>query len=176
MAILTKSNQNLPSRTRLLECVIYDPDTGSFTCKIHQYKSKYHPGDILGSKSSNGYLQIYIDGVPYLAHRLAWLYFYGEIPEHDIDHKDTDRLNNKINNLRKATRSQNLQNQSVKPSNTSGFKGVSFNKQKNKYEARIRVNGQRIRLGFYDSAEDAGRAYEEAAKLYHKEFAYGNFS
>ena len=113
MAILTKSNQNLSSRARLQECAIYDPDTGSFTCKTHQYKSKYYSGDILGSKSSNGYLQIYIDGIPYLAHRLAWL---------------------------------------------------------------LQINGQRIRLGFYDSAEDAGIAYEEAAKLYHMEFAYGNFS
>lgn len=170
----SRNKGNSPTQARLLECVNYNPDTGLFTCKQRWYKSKYYPGDILGVKSPNGYIQICIDGIPYLAHRLAWLYQYGEIPEQDIDHKDGNRSNNKINNLRKATRTQNLQNQPLKPSNTSGFKGVNFNKQKKKYEARIRVNGKRIRLGFFESAEDAGKAYADAAKIYHKEFAYGN--
>ena len=162
-----------PSHDRLVECVRYNPLSGIFTCREHQPKSRFYPGDVLGSLISSGYLQVYIDGVSYLAHRLAWLHETGSVTENDIDHRDLVKTHNWFSNLREATRRQNIQNQGVKATNTSGFKGVSFSKQKGKFEARIRANGRRIHLGFFDLPEDAGAAYEAAATQLHGGFAYG---
>ena len=162
-----------PAHSRLVECVKYDPVSGIFTCRAHQPRSKFFPGDAMGSVISSGYVQIYIDGVSYLAHRLAWLYETGSVPDGDIDHRDLVRTHNWFSNLREATRVQNISNQPVRVTNTSGFKGVSFNKQKGKFQARIRVNGRRLHLGFFEDAASAGAAYDIAASHHHGEFAYG---
>ena len=126
MAILVKSGTDKKDKlthSRLLECVVYDPDTGVFTCKAHQRKSRYYQGDVLGSLISSGYVQIYVDGVSYLAHRLAWFYVHGAMPTEDIDHRDGVKTHNWIGNLRPATRRQNIRNQAMKASNSSGYKG-----------------------------------------------------
>lgn len=87
----------------------------------------------------------------------------------DIDHIDLDKFNNRRLNLREATRSQNQINHRIHSNNTTGFKGVSF--RRNKYRAMIMADGKSIELGYFDIPEEAHEAYCKAAIKYHKEFA-----
>lgn len=87
----------------------------------------------------------------------------------EVDHINGDGLNNLRSNLRYATRSENQRNRGVPENNTTGYKGV--HRLKNRWVARIYVNGQRLHLGNFQNLEDAGRAYDSAAKRYFGEFA-----
>lgn len=139
-----------------IEIFRYEPETGVLERKLKSGRWK-----VCGDKPthSDGYGRVGIDGERYLAHRLIWLLTYGEWPENEIDHLDRDSLNNKIENLRVATRLENQHNQGVRKNNTSGYPGVHFHKQSNKYMAYINGNGRRIHLGLYPSAEEAFVAY-----------------
>jgi hypothetical protein len=93
-----------------------------------------------------------------------------------VDHRNTDSLDNRRSNLRLATPSQNSCNSRRDKSNTySRYRGVSFSKRKGKWFATIRVNGRKIWLGYFDDELSAARAYDRAARMYHKEFACLNF-
>jgi hypothetical protein len=115
---------------RVHELLDYDPKTGIFTWKVGRGGRRF--GRVAGNKRSDGYIKIQIDGRSYLAHRLAWLYIYGYLPEHDVDQIDRDPSNNRIDNLREVSRTCNLRNCGNHSSNTSGVKGVSFHKQRGK--------------------------------------------
>ena len=90
--------------------------------------------------------------------------------DHEIDHKNRNKLDNRRENLRPATRTQNCQNTVEHSNSTTGFKGVNYRKDVGKYRARIRINGERVMLGWFKTAEEASRAYDEAAKKHHGEF------
>src|SRR5436190_8590990 len=90
------------------------------------------------------------------------------------DHKDRDIHNCLTSNLRLATKQQNNCNCGIRKDNTSGFKGVHYRNDNGQWRAKISVNGKRILLGQYPTAEEAARAYNAAATLYHGEFAYIN--
>ena len=94
--------------------------------------------------------------------------------ETDIDHIDCDGLNNRRSNLRLATRSQNNQNARLRANTTSGFKGVSWNKRKHKWDVRIRLNGCQKFLGYFQTKEEAAAAYDRAAIELFGEFARPN--
>ena len=91
-----------------------------------------------------------------------------------IDHIDENKANNNVKNLRWASDQENQYNQGKYKNNTSGYKGVSFNKKANKYESRIRINGKLKHMGYYETAEEASEAYEAKAKELHKDFYYNN--
>lgn len=91
--------------------------------------------------------------------------------DNDIDHEDGDRMNCQRDNLRVATRSQNQGNRKLQSNNTTGFKGVSKFKGRNKWFARITVNGKYNHLGSFDTPEDAHAAYCKAATEHFGEFA-----
>ena len=119
-----------------------------------------------GTIGSNGYRQIKVNRKIYFAHRLIWLYFHGVWPRHQIDHIDHDRLNNRIENLREATRPENGRNKSTYKNNSSGVVGISWHKPSKKWQAQIRVNGKQIHLGNFKSKEEAARARKEAERRY----------
>lgn len=157
------------TQDELKEILDYDPETGIFRWKSPRQKIKV--GDVAGTLNHNGYRFIKINGKLYLEHRLAWLYVYGEWPKDMIDHVNGTRDDNRIENLREATRSENKWNQTKPITNTSGYKGACWHKASQKWDARIAINNKRKHLGLFDSPEEAYEAYCKAAKELHGEFA-----
>ena len=150
---------------KLRELLHYDPATGIFTWKVrtaHNVKV----GDAAGCPGGAGYLLIGLQRRLYLAHRLAWLYTYGEWPEDQIDHINRNRSDNRISNLREVSHKQNLQNAGKYSNNTSGHPGVVWDKQKSKWKARIKHNYKLIHLGRFTDIEEALSARKAAEKRY----------
>jgi hypothetical protein len=124
-------------------------------------------GDVAGSLSSNGYKQVYINGKPYYCHRIIFAMHNDYFPKM-IDHIDGNSINNKIENLRETTNSQNQYNR--KCVNSYGIKGVSLH-QCGKFHVRITVNGKEKHLGLFEKLEDAKNAAIKARQELHGEFA-----
>jgi hypothetical protein len=160
----TKNINNLP-RHVLLKRLIYDPFTGVFRWKKPPC-AKIKANDIAGHLNKNGYRRIRIDGVYYLAHRLAWLYVYGYMPENEIDHKDRNPKNNAISNLRESSHQCNMRNSKKQKNNQSGVTGVYFVKSRGKWAARIWIDDKCVFLGHHDDFVLAVRARWEAEKKY----------
>jgi len=150
----------------------YNPDTGVFTWR-KRVSPRATIGDIAGSVNVRGYTKIKICRKLYFAHRLAFLMSYHHLPEF-IDHKNRDRSDNRILNLRECTQLQNQKNRGLTIVNKSGYKGVSWHKSKNRWRAGITVDGESIHLGSFTCKHEAAKAYNEAALKYHGEFAYLN--
>ena len=93
----------------------------------------------------------------------------------EIDHRNTNTLDNRIENLRSATKSQNQANRGPPKNNKTGFKGVSWDKRSSKYRAVIGVNGKLLHCGYFDHPEEAAMAYDLAATKYFGKFARTNF-
>jgi hypothetical protein len=147
--------------------VSYDPETGIMRRLSEQSKRT-------GTKDR--YPRITIYGRVFAVHRLAWLYMTGEWPRHHIDHRDRDPWNNRWENLREATPSQNHMNRVAHRNNACGLKGVRRNpgSKKNPWRAQISEAGKAKHLGSFPTAEQAHAKYiEEATRLY-GEFARGN--
>ena len=153
------------THTQLLERLHYDPETGIFTRTV--VSGGCLVGSVAGTADGRGYQQIRIGGRKYLSHRLAWLYVYGALPCKHLDHVNRDKSDNRISNLREATRSENNQNRGPQKNNTSGYRGVSWNSRFLRWQARISVCGKRKSLGYFDTAEIAFEAYKAAARLLH---------
>jgi hypothetical protein len=147
----------------------YNSDTGIFTWKTDVSNKK--KGSVAGTLHHHGYIQIAINKKFYPAHRLAWVYVYGEMPKKYIDHINGIRDDNRIANLREATHFQNLQNMKISCRNKSGHKGVEWHKAVGKWRVRCQANGKRIELGHFDNLELAALVSIEARAKYHKEFA-----
>jgi hypothetical protein len=130
-------------------------------------------GDVAGNLSVRGYVVVQINGKTYKAHRLVWIYHNGDIPAGiEIDHINEVKNDNRIDNLRLATSSQNKCNVSKPKRNTSGFKGVTYSKAgKRKWVAQISINNKNIYLGCRDTKEAAYELYKAATIKYHGEFA-----
>lgn len=138
---------------RLKELLSYDTNTGIFTWISFTKNYRRPVGTVAGYTNNLGYVQIGIDCVSYGAHRLAWMYVHGELPEMDIDHINGNTADNRIENLRLVTHQQNMCNRKRRSDNSSGYPGVYFNKSANKWHASIRVEGKRIHLGYFKSAK-----------------------
>lgn len=130
-----------------------------------------HPGEIAGTIQNNRYRAVSFRGARELAHRLAWLYYYGEWPADDIDHINGNRDDNRISNLRLASRSQNNVNSVVPKNNTSGHKGAYYDKRRGHWVAEIWVYKRKIWLGSFPTTAEAGAAYQGALRLHYGEFA-----
>jgi hypothetical protein len=130
-------------------------------------------GDIAGSLRKDGYWGISINNRPYLAHRVIWAIMTGEFPppSMQIDHISGNKADNRWQNLRLATQSNNQANATAKASNTSGFKGVTWYKRKSKWRAQIGHQGRRIILGTFDDPAEAHQAYVAKSRELYGEFS-----
>lgn len=125
---------------------------------------------LFGSKTSSGRVHMQIDRINYVAHRLAWLYVHGCWPI-EIDHIDRDQSNNKLSNLREATRSQNCWNAGTSRRNKSGVKGLSWDKFNKKWLAQVCTFNKTKTLGRFREKEDAITTLQEYRKTHHGDFA-----
>ena len=153
---------------RLKETVIYYPETGIFRSIETRGRAAF--GDVLGHHHDDKYVRICIDGVTFMAHRLAWLYVNDAWPDGEIDHINGKTDDNRIENLRVVTRGQNSKNRALQSNNTSGVMGVSWCKIKSRYQARIKVDGRMVKLGYFRDINDAAAAYSAAAEKHFGEF------
>ncbi|NMD19083.1 MAG: HNH endonuclease [Verrucomicrobia bacterium] len=152
---------------RLRELLNYDRETGVFSWLVSCRGTR--AGDIAGTSSSEGRRHIIIGYARYKAHRLAWLYVYGEFPKKLIDHINGDPTDNRIANLREATMSENLHNQRrAHKNNKTGILGVQWRASKNKFRARIVTDGKETHLGYFDTSDEAQKAYLEAKSRLHQ--------
>lgn len=130
MAKINKEKEVSLTQERLKEVLEYVPETGVFIWikKTHHKVSKIKVGQVAGTVTVQGYVHITIDGYIYRAHRLVWLYVYGCFPDTEdkcfVDHIDQNRSNNRVANLRVVSGSENMRNQKMHSTNTSGFFGV----------------------------------------------------
>jgi hypothetical protein len=157
------------TQQRLQEVLHYDPNTGEF--RWRQRLSRACQIDAVAGTVSLRYRCIRIDGRNYTAHQLAWLYVTGEWPSLLVDHRDGDPTNNRWDNLRLATRSENSANRRRNRNNKSGFKGVIWDQRHGGWLARIGKNRRTYYLGRYTTAEEAHAAYAAKARELFGEFA-----
>jgi len=153
----------------LKSVLAYVPETGDFI--YLKRRGACMPGRIAGKKSTAGYWRVSIDRKHYAAHRLAWFFVNGEWPAGHLDHINLDKLDNRIENLRIATPSQNNANTAISSRNSSGFKGVTWNASCQKWQASLKISGKNLHLGTFDDPLRAHAAYCAAAKK-----AYGRFA
>lgn len=138
------------TQEELFEILEYNPNTGSFIWKKNPYSNKKLKGKVAGYKTKTGYIRIIYKKKEYLAHRLAWLYIYGEMPN-VIDHLNGVRSDNRLENLRNTTTRGNSKNRKLGKNNTSGYSGISF---QNKQKSWLVTIGNEY-VGFYKKLEDA---------------------
>lgn len=153
------------TQARLKELLHYDPETGVFTWAIARRKCR--KGHIAGTMNGNGYVRIIIDRKKHYAHRLAWLYVTGKLPDDQIDHVNMDKSDNRFCNLREATCQQNNVNKNARTA--TGSKGVV--RVGNKYRAMIWSGGTTMHLGYFDTELEAREAYAQKANELHGEYA-----
>ena len=170
MATINKDMEAAISQEMLKERLHYDRETGVFTwldVEVNGYKVRNKRA---GCTNGRGYVIIgfSVAGKPYIltAHRLAWLYEYGEFPSGSLDHINHDKTDNRIINLRIASHRENSRNRSMQSNNTTGHNGISFRKPRNKYLAYIKVNYKQKHLGSFENIEDAAKAVKEARAHY----------
>lgn len=161
----------------LRERLDYDPATGVFTWRakpdqkgaVRRWNTRY-AGRRAGTLKSIGYWYVGIDHVEYLAHRLAWLYVYGDWPSNELDHRYGVPSDTRIASLRLSDRSTNTANTKRRVDNSSGFKGV-WKVRSGKFTSQLQKDGKVYCLGTFETAESAHAAYAAAAHKYHGEFA-----
>jgi len=124
----------------------------------------------VGSTRANGYVRVKIDYMDIYAHHIVWALSYGEWPESDIDHINCNRSDNRVENLRLATKKQNQGNKCKKAGKTLP-KGVQHVARTGRYQAFIQSDRKSCNLGTFDTPDDASRAYAAAARRVFGEFA-----
>lgn len=155
------------TQIQLKEVLNYDESTGIFTWKV--LSSHTRIGDAAGTMMTTGYVEIKLDGVRYLAHRLAWFYVHGEFPKGKLDHKDERRANNRILNLRPATHAQNIMNSKAR--SKCGVKNVYWRSDTKSYAVRFKIDGKHLCFGQFSSLEEATAQATKTRLELHGEFA-----
>lgn len=155
------------SQEELRKQVHYDPETGEIRRIVKVINSTNIGEVVVGNVSHYGYLRINILGKRYLQHRIAWLYMYGEYPDGDMDHINQVKTDNRICNLRKVTRSQNMQNTGKPKNNTSGTRGIWWRKDTKKWAVELCRDKKKFSVGCFDDINEAKVALSDAIKTIH---------
>lgn len=150
------------TQARLKELLSYDEKTGALTWKIKK-GGRAVAGQRAGGRDVYGYVVVRLDGVLYKAHRLVWLYSYGEWPEGNIDHINRNKSDNRLFNLRLASQSLNTHNAN-RSTGKSGAVGVTHDRWRDKWVARIKINYRSVFLGRFNSLAEATQARDQAYK------------
>lgn len=159
---------------RLTELLWHDIETGDFiNLKRRNWIAK--AGNTAGTKTPNGYIQIQIDGSLYMAHRLVFFYHRKVWPPQFVDHVNGVKDDNRPENLRFASKSQNAANSKMKADNASGYRGVHWDQSKGKWTAQIRKNADSRFIGRFNTPKEAAHAYDWVAHQLFGEFARLNF-
>lgn len=161
------TKKDLPSPELLRKLLRYEPDTGKLFWKerpvdmfktiksANSWNTRYSGKEALAADNGHGYLKGSIFRKTTKAHRVAWAMYHGEWPNGDIDHINGIKDDNRIENLRDVNALENLKNRALFSNNTSGYNGVYWCKSMRKWQAYININGERKRLGYFDSIENA---------------------
>jgi hypothetical protein len=156
---------------RLHEVFDVSFDTGAVVWKIQTARCT-KVGSLAGFKKSSGHLYVQIDGKTIALHRIVWAMFNGSWPVGILDHMNENPADNRICNLRIASKSQNGANvRRPQRNNKTGYKGVSLNKQTNKYRASMTLNGKHVHIGSFSTPEEAFHAYSLASARNHGEYS-----
>jgi hypothetical protein len=147
----------------------YDPETGIFTRKVNHFRAK--AGTVAGRVSTRGYIHVTMKGTFFYGHRLAWLVVYGNLPEHQIDHINGDRTDNRIRNLRAATNGENQANAALQKNSTSKHKGVSWVGKINRWCGYVYKHKKKVFNRYFVTKEEAIAAVRNARTHFHGEFA-----
>jgi len=156
--------EEILTREKLQQALHYDKDSGEFTWLTTSNRKK--AGERAGTAVPHGYRKIQVYNKIYYEHRLAWLYVYGEFPQDVVDHIDGNGLNNRIENLRSVSRSDNMRNQ-LRPHVKNKLQVLGVSKTKTgKFKAQI-FDKKQINLGIFNTQEEASQAYLKAKRKLH---------
>lgn len=156
------------------DLIDYNPETGVLTAKVNF--SGRQAGSVIGSQTWQGYYAFSLFGKKCFAHRLAWLLHYGEWPSQPIDHINGIKTDNSIINLRLCSLSQNQFNKPTQKNNTTGVKGVYWNKRDKRYVASVQFNGKKYSAGHHKDIESAKEAVMKLREKLAGEFTnHGEF-
>ena len=173
------ANKELPHAKKLRKILRYEPDTGKLFWLTRSpnlfegrdycserlcasWNARFSGKEALTAIDNHGYMHGCVFSIKVKAHRAAWAVHHGYWPINCIDHLNGDRLDNRIVNLRDATHLENSLNSAMQANNTSGHNGVGWHKQRQKWRARIVLNGEEKHLGLFDSIDDAVAARQKA--------------
>ena len=159
------------TQNELKELMEYDPETGVFTWKVSPNWA-IKAGSVAGNTTHKGYRRITINGKEYRCARLAYFYMTGQWPKNEMDHINREPADDRWENLREFTSTQNNRNRGSFKNNTSGHKGVCWMKQNNKWRAQIWVDNKFKNLGLFNTIEEAVAVRKEAELEHFGEFAH----
>ena len=149
---------------------LHHRDSGQFTWKVTR-NHKARAGDFAGTLHPNGAIVICVEGRFYKAHRLAWLYHHGELPAMQVDHINRNRQDNRIENLRLVTNSQNSMNKGRHPNNKSGIKGVFWESRKQRWKAEVWKENKSHFGGYFKCKDEAAHAARALRERLHGDYA-----
>lgn len=165
------------TQQRLRELLDYDPITGCFWWREQEATNSSANGprnrwaeQEAGATTVQGYRIVSVDNERFRACRLAWLYMTGEWPTNDIDHRNGNQADDRWENLRSATKAQNMQNAKMRADNKSGARGVSWNKRKQKWHVRVNADGMMYHCGYFDDFDKAVAVRDAKAIQLHGAF------
>ncbi|MCP1243036.1 HNH endonuclease [Acetobacter lambici] len=165
-------NELLAPVDLLRRWISYCPQSGKISLAPNTLRKSKKP---IGNITKAGYVSLRITGIDgksrrYMGHRVAWALHYGQWPALHIDHINGDRSDNRITNLRFATNAQNCMNCKGHSNSLTGIKGVTWDKTRGKWMARLNKGGKFINLGRFDTSDEAKMAYDAAAADAHGEY------
>lgn len=155
------------TQERLRFLLDYNPNTGVLTWRAKPSRG-IKVGRQAGTPTSEGYLALQINKKKMFAHRAIWLYVHGVWPPEEIDHINRDRSDNRLVNLRLATRLANSHNTGKHATNTSGHKGVTLHHRTKQWQVQLRANNKTFYVGQFAQLADAVQARAIAEIFLHK--------